>query len=172
MKIKYTVPDEVISRYPFLDLFSEELTKEYFLDSLTYIDEKDNYFITYTQKHEINPFFETFILIPIKENELNPKTLVIFLTNFNLKTNLPYFVNQAIKEERLNILSNLKNMLEYNEYNLNNLYAISQILPKIERKESNWMQQSVDEIKFTEEDIITFSEVFIFNLGNGNCSFI
>ena len=104
------------------------------------------------------------------ENNLNHRYM--HLTNFNLKTNLPYFVNQAIKEERLNILSNLKQMLTFNEYNLNNLYAISQILPKIERKESIWLQQSVDEIKLTEEDIFTLSEVLIHNLGNGNCSFI
>jgi hypothetical protein len=105
-----------------------------------------------------------FMLVPIKENEYDVKTLVIFLTNFDLKTNLPYFVRQAIKEERLMIIANLKNMITFNKYNLNDLSAVTNVLPRIARKSI-----SLDGIQINEEDYYEVAEVYKSKIGHGNC---
>jgi hypothetical protein len=110
------------------------------IDSLTYIDDKDNYFVTYHQKNEYsNILSEVFILIPLKESSKDSRTLVIFMTNFDIGLNLPYSVRQMIKEERLNILSNFKQFIEYNEFNLTNLNELVVKLPAI--RKSSFLQE-------------------------------
>ena len=89
---------------------------------------------------------EVFLLIPLKEdykskdqiddgfekNKTNiPKTLVIFLTNFNPNNyisghSLPFFMIQKYKEYRLGILSTLKENIQNKSYDLGNI-----ILPSL-----------------------------------------
>jgi hypothetical protein len=124
------------------------------IDALTYIDEKDNYYVTYHQKNDTptNILSEIFILIPLKDSSRDPKTLVIFMTNIDIGLDLPYCLRQMVKEERLNILSNFKRSLEYNEYNLTNLNELMVKLPKVKRKSTRFNDEQL--ISFTENKIL------------------
>jgi hypothetical protein len=121
------------------------------MDSLTYVDEKDNYFVTFHQKNDSSHVLsEIFILIPLKDS----KTLVIFMTNFDIGLNLPYFLRQMIKEERLNILSNFKQFVEYNEFNLTNLSELVVNLPRVRRKSTFAHEQNNNLFAFSDPHTI------------------
>ena len=117
------------------------------MEIVKYVDNKNNYYIAFRQKNcnsasstSVNDtgLFELFVLIPVKDID-DEKTLVIFLTNFdagsiglvsnmnfnintknNYKVSPPFFMNQQIKEERLNILSTLKEYLKVSYVNIKN----------------------------------------------------
>jgi len=50
---------------------------------------------------------EMFILMSVKEVYEN-KTLLIYITNFDYKANIPYFLKQILKESRLEIISYIR----------------------------------------------------------------
>jgi hypothetical protein len=108
------------------------------IETIKYVDSKNNYYIAFREKsdnhipkdfNESN-FFELFVLVPVKDID-DEKTLVIFITNFDAgnlckdklnktskRAHIPYFISQQIKEERLNILSTLKEFMKVSNVNI------------------------------------------------------
>lgn len=130
--------------FPVTSLFSNfyanylSSTESIQIETIKYVDCKNNYYVAFREKSEnqnslkfdSSNFFELFILIPVKDID-DEKTLVIFITNFdagsmckdkfNLKSKkfqIPFFISQQIKEERLNILSTLKEFLKVSYVNI------------------------------------------------------
>lgn len=144
--IKFSLPYNF-----FLNQFTEIPHIEHKIEMIKYSDEQDNNYILFREKNVNrsnyinNNFFELFVLVPIKDVD-EVKTLVIFLTNFDYTFNngsiygskaveLPYFARQILKEERLNILTSLREYILVNDVSLSQTEKLATVL-KIKNMET------------------------------------
>jgi hypothetical protein len=154
-KVKKDNPDQFITKFssPSNNIIFQIINDNHLmvsesisLELIKFSDSNKNLYVVVREsdKNKSNytdlSFFEIFVLVPIRDT-YEEKTLVIFLTNFNpyklfSNNTIPTFLSQKIKEDRLSIITILK---EYTKLqNINYLELLSSL---ISNKESSGLKK-------------------------------